>query len=232
MPSGLCELIYLAPEQRDILGQYMPAEARWHYLPNPVGPRPDKRVVAEQNTTFLFVGRLSPEKGGLVAAHAAREAGVPITFAGDGEQREAIVRANPDARMLGWVSQEQIDAEMRRARALLFPSLWYETYGLVVAEAVRAGLPVLVSKSSVSASLVENGVAGDHLRAGEVLGWADAMRRLAADDSIARAYSNNAFRLGADFADQQACTSGLIDIYDAALARRNESDSLRLGATA
>lgn len=232
MPSGLRELIYLVPEQRDILGQYMTAEARWHYLSNPVGLRPKKRVAAEKNAACLFIGRLSPEKGALVAARAARGAGVPITFAGDGEQREAIVRANPEARMLGWISPDEVGAEMRRARALVFPSLWYETYGLVVADAVQAGLPVLVSESCVAASLVENHVAGIHLRSGDVHGWADAMRRLAADDPLVRDYSKNAFRLGAHFLDQQAATSSLINIYNAALARKHGSDSLPMGAAA
>lgn len=35
------------------------ADARWHHLPNPVGPSPDSRIAAEQNDLFLFVGRLS-----------------------------------------------------------------------------------------------------------------------------------------------------------------------------
>lgn len=219
MPSDLRELIYLAPEQRQILESYMPAEARWHYLPNPVGPRPSNRIPAERNDTFLFVGRLSPEKGGLVAAEAAREAGVRIAFAGDGEQREEIVRTNPDARMLGWISQERVDAEMRHARALLFPSLWYETYGLAVADAVRAGLPVLVSRSSVAASLVGNGLAGEHIPAGDVQSWGRAMGRMASNELV-RSYSEWAFDFGRKFSDHATSTARLIDIYGLALARR------------
>ena len=225
MPSGLRELIYLAPEQREILGSYMPTEARWHYLPNPVGPRPAQRIEAERNDTFLFVGRLSPEKGGIVAARAAREAGVRIAFAGDGEEREGIVRANPQAHMLGWISPDEVAAEMRRARALLFPSLWYESYGLAVADAIRAGLPVLVSESSVAASLVDNARAGEHLAAGDAQLWGNAMRRMRSDDLVRR-YSEHAFMRGRDFSDQQACTAKLIDIYGLALARRYDKAGL------
>ncbi len=220
MPSGLRELIYIAPEQRDILGPHMPSEACWHYLPHPVGSRPSERIAAEGNTAFLFVGRLSPEKGGLVAARAAGASGVPIVFAGDGEEREAIVRANPSAHMLGWISPEQVAAEMRSARALLFPSLWYETYGLVVADALRAGLPVLVSNSTVAASLVENGVAGEHLPAGDVESWTKAINRMASDECV-RDYSERAYSLGNKLPDRDRWARRLIAIYGAALVRRH-----------
>lgn len=223
MPSGLRELIYLTPEQRKILGPSMPVQARWHYLPNPAGPRPDRRVEAENSPTFLFVGRLSPEKGAVVAARAARIAGVPISFCGDGEERDAVLAANPDARMLGWLSEEELNRQMRNARCLLFPSLWYETYGLVVADALRIGLPTIVSKSSVAASMVTAGNSGELVAAGDVEAWATAMRRLQSDP-VVQTFSENAFRYGKRLPGYGEHIDQLIGIYTSAVARKRVLD--------
>lgn len=220
MPSGLRELIYLAPEQLEIMRPYVPAEARWHYLPNPAGAQPPQRVASEDNDTFLFVGRLSPEKGGSIVARAAAIAGVPIAFCGDGEERDAILKANPNAQMLGWLTQEELGERMRHARCLVFPSLWYETYGLVVADALRVGLPVLVSRSSVAASLVEQGISGELIQTGDVESWAAAMRRLQSNELVA-SYSNAAFESGTRLSGHTAYTAKLIDIYRSAIERKH-----------
>lgn len=220
MPSGLREFIYLAPEQRDILRRYIAPEARWHFLPNPVAPQPDSRVRAEANSTFLFVGRLSQEKGAELAARAAHIAGVPIAFCGDGEEREAVLRANPGAEMLGWVSLEDVKSQLERARCLVFPSLWYECYPLVVADAVRAGLPVLVADSSLAVSLVPDGVGGRHVPAGNVQAWAQAMVALGSE-KVVRDYSEGAFAAGRKLLDEDEYTSRLVDIYARVLWRKH-----------
>lgn len=229
MPSALRELIYLTPEQREILASYMPAEARWHHLPNPAGPKPAMRVAAEENEQFLFVGRLSPEKGGSLAARAAKQAGVKVAFAGAGECEAEILAANPDAKMLGWLSPDDVAKEMRKSRALIFPSLWYETYGLVVADAIRAGLPVLVSRESVAASLVEHGRSGEHVSAGDVRQWGEAMKRLSSDEMVSR-FSKAAFDSGSRLPDVDECTDRLINIYQMVLERQASPSMLQWSA--
>jgi glycosyltransferase involved in cell wall biosynthesis len=57
--------------------------------------------------------------------------------------------------------------ELARARCLAFPSLWYETFGLVVDEAAAMGIPAIVSDISAAAERVENGVTGWHMRSGD-----------------------------------------------------------------
>ncbi|WP_310467434.1 glycosyltransferase [Sphingomonas sp.] len=227
MPRDLREIIYLAPEQLDIMGPYVPPQANWHFLPNPAGPRPAQRMAAEHNQTYLFVGRLSPEKGAVVAARAAADAGVPIAFCGDGEERDAVLSANPQAQMLGWLGQDELAAWMQRARCLVFPSLWYETYGLVVADALRIGLPVLVSRSCVAASLLEHGISGELVPAGDVQAWAAALSRLRSDELTA-AYSEGAFTRGQGLPGQAEYTSRLIEIYTSAIDRKQRGPAPQL----
>lgn len=220
MPRGLREIIYLAPEQRAIMQRYMSPDARWHHLPNPVAPNTDGRVAAEDNDLFLFVGRLSPEKGAECAAAAAREAGVKFAVCGDGPSRDAVLRANPDAIMAGWVGEAEVAAWMRRARCILFPSLWYEGYPLVIAEALRAGVPILVSDSCVASSSVRNGIDGMHVRAGDRAAWARAIRELASVERAKR-YSQAAYEAGKLLLDDGNYADRLVTIYRQALARRN-----------
>jgi glycosyltransferase involved in cell wall biosynthesis len=221
MPSGLREIIYLSPKQRSIMQPYISPRARWHHLPNPAGPQPEGRIIAEENDTFLFIGRLSPEKGAEVVARAAAIAGVPIAFAGEGACRDSVRRANPDAQMLGWVGADELAAQMRRARCLLFPSLWYEAYALVVSDALRAGLPVLASDTSLATSLFRDGVSGRHVKTGDAHAWAAAMTLLRSDE-IAQSYSEGAFRTGQQLPGSDECTTRLMEIYAAALSRKHE----------
>ncbi len=121
-----------------------------------------------------------------MAARAARIAGVPIAFCGDGPSRELVRQANPDAAMPGWVGSEDLSSWLRRARCIVFPSLWYECYPLVVADALALGLPIIVSRSCVAASMIEHGVSGLHAGTGDVEAWAEAMNSLRSDERVER----------------------------------------------
>ena len=51
----------------------------------------------------------------------------------------------PQARFLGWRSPQEVRSLLRAARALVFPSVWYEGQPLSVYEALALGTPVIVS---------------------------------------------------------------------------------------
>ncbi len=218
LPARLRDILYLSPRQIGILHRYLPAQAHLHHVPNPVEAVPGDRVRAEHNDTILFVGRLSAEKGAEVVARAAAIAGLPIAFAGTGERGAAVRAANPEARMLGWLDPARLDRLMRRARCVVFPSLWYETYGLVVVEALRRGLPVLVSRDCVAADLVQHGSSGFHVETGNPEAWARQMLRLA-DPGLTRRLSVQAHRAGQAFPDYPAHARQLLQIYGGVLQR-------------
>ena len=112
---------------------------------------------------------------------------------GDGEQRAEVERINPAATITGWVSPEEVARQLENARALVFPSLWYETLGLSVAEAVARGIPAVVSDESAARDLVVDGDTGLHMRRGDA---ADLAKKLAmlADDAVVERLSINAYR--------------------------------------
>lgn len=155
LPRGLKHIIYLSQTQLSAIQRHLPEAADLHYLPNPVSfDDSEPRIEAEKNAVFLYVGRLAKEKGCVDLARAAQSANMPVVFVGSGSEEGAIRAANPDAEITGWLPAAEVVAWMRRARALVLPSLWYETFGLVAADALSRGLPVIVGAWNAAAEQV------------------------------------------------------------------------------
>lgn len=134
--------------------------ARFHMVRNPVDISRKAPAKPAQSDYYLFVGRLSPEKGGVIFAQAAKQLGLKAIFVGEGEERERIKEVHPNARITGWQSVSDTHNAISRARALIFPSRWYETQGLVVAEAAALGVPSIVASTSAAAESIVIGESG------------------------------------------------------------------------
>jgi glycosyltransferase involved in cell wall biosynthesis len=145
-------------------------------------PTDGRFASARDALDFLCVGRLSPEKGGQVFAEAARIAKVRAVFVGEGSERAAIRQANPDAEITGWKSPEEVQQIMLGARTLVFPSLWYETFGLVAYEALSRGVPVVTGSWNAAAEAVVNGKNGIILERMDAPTLAEALIALSRDD--------------------------------------------------
>ena len=130
--------------------------ARVHVLRSPAPPSLPSFVPPPENGVprVLFLGRLVPEKGADWLLHAAAhvEAPLHIDIAGAGPLREELQQTahtlgiSSDVTFHGWCAPDRVNALLRRARAVVFPSLWHEPAGLVTLEAAAAGRPVIVSQ--------------------------------------------------------------------------------------
>lgn len=135
----------------------------------------------------LFVGRMAAEKGVGVLAEALELASSECTAIGDGPLADTL-RTATGVHFLGSVARSAVLERMREAAYLVMPSVWYETFGLVMIEAFANRLPVIASNVGAMADLVEDGKTGLLFDAGsakdlaEKLRWANArpeeMRRM------------------------------------------------------
>lgn len=109
---------------------------------------------------FLFVGRLSFEKGIDVLARAAQslpEVGIRVVGSGP---ESSLVSNISNVSCAGALPGDAVRLEMSAAQALILPSIWYENFPRTLVEAFGCGLPVIASRIGALAELVEDGVTG------------------------------------------------------------------------
>ena len=185
MPRGVRDLVVPSRFAGEILRPFLPGGSRLHVIPNPVPADRAEAVQPSTNDAFVFLGRLARDKGPVRFAQAAREAGVRAVFVGDGEEREAIRRANPDAELTGWLGGPGVQAQLRRARAVVSASLWYETQGLSPLEAAANGVPAIVPDTSVLREFVADGRSGLWYRGGDRADLAQKLSQLSTAPALA-----------------------------------------------
>jgi len=144
------------------------------------GPEGDGGAAPVPAPYALLVSRLAPEKGVEVAIDACRMAGMALVIAGDGPEFAALrerVRGAP-VHFAGLVGEQEL-ARLRAGAAIaLAPSRSGETFGLAVAEAMAAGVPVAASRVGALPELVEP---DDLVEPGNARALALAISRLAGD---------------------------------------------------
>ena len=137
------------PDMAPILGLAGLDPARMVTLRNPVTAYSATRVRAEANRSLFYIGRVEEDKGVPALIAAARAAGMPLTVVGEGSLRESLARAHPEVTFTGWKDRAEIGALVQRARGVAMASRHGEPFGLVVAEALQSGLPVILPDSSL-----------------------------------------------------------------------------------
>jgi glycosyltransferase involved in cell wall biosynthesis len=126
-------------------------------------------LVRAKDDYLVDVTRICPEKAPHRAIEVARLAGLPLKLAG-------MVETNPEAQeyfsariephlgegtdYVGEVGFDEKIELLAHARALVFPVEWPEPFGLVVAEALACGTPVLASPRGAIPEIVRDGVEG------------------------------------------------------------------------
>ena len=141
----------------------------WHLVFNGV-PLTTYRFCAEPGAEapLVFLGRVERIKGPHLAIEVARRSGLPIVMAGNvpPEHRaffeaEVAPHVNGESvKYLGPVDDIQKNKLLGQARALLMPVLWEEPFGIVMAEAMACGTPVIGLARGAVPEVVEHGVTG------------------------------------------------------------------------
>ncbi|HVL37947.1 MAG TPA: glycosyltransferase family 4 protein, partial [Fimbriimonadaceae bacterium] len=131
VPSPTSGFVFISSFQRRRLEPYLPPESPRFELSNPVSIERSDPSDPGATDIFTFVGRLTPEKGPVDFANAAREARVRARFVGDGPLAEHVREASPEGEMAGWQHEDEVQRLMRASRAIVMPSRWFEGQPLV-----------------------------------------------------------------------------------------------------
>lgn len=177
------ELILVYEEMARFLGDF-PSRKRYT-VRNFVSPFLSSHTEPWRNEEFVFLGRMTKEKGVDTLIAALERSGIQACLIGKGPLLAEAQARLPHCRVTGWIDDAELERIFARTRAVIFSSKMPEPYGLVAAEAITSGLPVLVSDSALIAhEITENGL-GISFRSGDVDDLIAAMRRLQ-DDTLLR----------------------------------------------
>jgi glycosyltransferase involved in cell wall biosynthesis len=166
--SMVSAYIFISAAQRDLLaGLGLPDERV--FVRHNLIPRRDAPQVPRQ-PAVVYAGRLDEAKGArlLMAGWDSYRASVPdpglrLVIAGAGPLEQDVAAwaaARPSVEMVGQVSRDECAELMAGARAVLLPSVWEETFGLVVVEAMAVGTPPVAPAHGSFPELIDPDVDG------------------------------------------------------------------------
>ena len=120
------------------------------FYPRPRGPN--------QNPLLLCVSRISKEKN-LEDFFQLDYPGARKIMVGDGPMREEYEATYPDVEFVGFKTGKELADYYRMADVFVFPSQW-ETFGIVMIEAMACGTPVAAYPVQGPLDVVDQGVTG------------------------------------------------------------------------
>jgi glycosyltransferase involved in cell wall biosynthesis len=169
---------------------------------------------------LLFVGDVRPAKGiqVLLDAYSRLAAPPPLVLIGK-VWADSPGDLPPGVILLRNWPNAAVRAAMRRSLALVAPSLWREPFGIVVAEALAAGRPVVASAIGGIPEIVRDGVEGLLLPPGDTGALAAALERIVRADGLSEALAANARRRSEAYAPD-AVVPRVEAAYECAVTRR------------
>lgn len=122
---------------------------------------------SSEHESYFWYGRICPEKGTHLAMQYCIEAGKKLIIAGPKSNEEYFneyvapllaedckYNESPLFDYVGHVTKDEVNRYLCQATAMLFTSTWDEPYGLILAESLACGTPVIGFNVGASAEIV------------------------------------------------------------------------------
>lgn len=202
---------------------FRPAADKVMVKPNFILDQDSNQSLMDRGNTFLFVGRLSPEKGIKTLLDAFENSRFQLQIAGDGPMKNYVEQRCskwPNLSYLGKLNTGQVREQMKACSALIFPSEWFEGMPMTLIEAFATGTAVIASDLGAMASMISDNGEGLLFRAGDVSDLRTCVEKWAELDEK----SKNRFRTNARKNYEQHFTAEtnkklLLDIYRSLLPK-------------
>ena len=176
--------IFISAAQRDLLAPVgLPTDrsfVKHNFVPAP--PPPTEMITKHQ---VAYVGRLDEAKGAPFLMRAwdafrARHPSSPLRLVvvGGGDMSAAVSRwadRHPSVTIAGHVSRPEVFRILARSRAVVVPSQWEETFGMVAVEAMAAGTAAVASAHGAFPELVTPDLTGRSSRRQTSMLWSTSL---------------------------------------------------------
>ena len=130
-----------------------------HHLPYFVDIKKGNLKKVKKEDYFLFVGRLSEEKGIIQLLEIFKTLPeIDLIVIGDGPLRKEVGQyiKYKNIKILGFLKRDQIYEYMRRSKTIIISSIWYEVLPIVYIEALVNGTGVICPRSDNFKKIVKN----------------------------------------------------------------------------
>jgi glycosyltransferase involved in cell wall biosynthesis len=213
--------VFISASQRDLHGGLGLAPDRVFVRYNLI-PRHSRPRVA-RTPTVAYAGRLHEAKGVrlLMAGwdcylRKSGDPGLNLVIVGAGPLEDEVAAwasARPSVEMTGTVSGDRCAELISRARAVLLPSVWEETFGLVAVEAMAAGVPPIAAGHGSFTELITPGVDGILFSPGDPAALALAIADVEKNPEQYEVYGDQARKTYEQRFDPQRSVEELLEIY-------------------
>jgi glycosyltransferase involved in cell wall biosynthesis len=223
--SLISAYVFISASQRDLLQGFDLSPDRVFVRYNLIPGR--GRPGAARTPTVVYAGRLDEPKGArLLMAGWDRyramsaEPGLNLVIVGGGplgDEMAAWASTRPSVELKGQVSSGQVAEIIARARAVLLPSVWEETFGLVAIEAMSAGVPPIAAGHGSFIELITPGVDGMLFTPGDPAALGSAVADVERYPEQYEAYGDQARKTYEQRFDPQRSVEELLGIYQFAI---------------
>lgn len=151
----LTDVISISDFSEKILKETLNSNINICRIYNPIDIDPNhKRVDYRKNKYYLYVGRISKEKGVDIFCEAITKSKQKGIVVGDGTELPKLKEKYTNIEFTGWKNSNEVKEYMMKAKALIIPSRWYEGAPLTPLEAMQYGIPIITSDCNASVDYI------------------------------------------------------------------------------
>ncbi len=228
--------IFVSTAVRDYITHYFPSDYR--IIPNGIDVArfgsPDIRPIEkfdDGRPNILFVGRMEKRKGfrNLMRAYPYIKQAVPdarllVVGAFSDEEKAPFVRYARTHHLrgihfIGWVSREQLPRYYRTATVFCAPSTGFESFGIVLLEAMAAGLPIVASDIAGYRLVLTSGAEGLLVKPNDEMALAEAIIQLVQNPATRGEMAHRGCATAAQY-DWPIIAQRVLDYYEELLQAR------------
>jgi len=174
----------------------------------------------------LYFGRLEKEKGIQVLLDCFKNlsSSVKLVIVGDGSYRDEVIMQietsktlQLNTKYLGFKQRNEVNIIIQNAKFIVVPSIWYETFGLTVIEAMSFSKPVIGSNLGGITEIIDDGIDGYLVEANNSNLLTEKIIRLWDDNSLVKTMGENALLKVKERFSKEAHLNKIKDVYEKVL---------------
>lgn len=151
----ITDVISISEFSKKILKKTLNENVNIHRVYNPIDlDKNPKQVDYNKNDYFLYVGRVSKEKGVDIFCEGITRTNKKGIVVGDGSELQTLKEKYNNIEFVGWKNSEDVKRYMQGAKALIIPSRWYEGAPLTPLEAMQYGIPIITSNCNATVDYI------------------------------------------------------------------------------